>query len=92
MPSIRACAVHPLTNMQARTATICASGAVPFMAPPKKDLPAAMPATCVPCSPETIPMSTNLSLPSIWTTKGTDSRVPVAGLSVPNVPVSYLTL
>ena len=37
-------------------------------------------------------MLTYLSLPSVCTTNGTDSRIAVAGSSVPNVPWSRATL
>ena len=46
-------------------------------------LPATMPATCEPCAPETMPMLTNLFLPSVCTTNGMRSATAVAGLSVP---------
>jgi hypothetical protein len=44
---------------------------------------AMIPATCVPCWPDTIPMLMALFLPSIWTTNGIRSAIAVAGLSVP---------
>ena len=70
-------------NRQTRTETIFAPGAAPLIAPPNRLLPAAMPATCEPCAPETMPMLTTLFLPSVWTTNGIRSRTAVAGLSVP---------
>src|SRR6266508_1974826 len=91
MPSRSACDVQPATNRQARDETIFAPGAAPLIDPPKRLLPAAIPATCEPCAPETMPMLTNLFLPSVWTTNGTRSAIAVAGLSVPNQPWSRLT-
>src|SRR5688572_21420432 len=92
MPSISARAVQELMKRHTRTETICAPGAAPSNAPSKKSLPAAMPATCDPCAPETIPMFTNLFLPSTWTVNGTVSRTAVAEFSTPNVPTSKFSL
>ena len=83
MPSKSACAVQPATNRHAREETIFAPGAAPLIDPPNSLLPAAMPATCDPCAPDTMPMLTYLFLPSVWTTNGTRSATGVAGLSVP---------
>ncbi len=83
MPSIRAALVQPATNRQARTETMWAPGAMPLIWPPNRALPAAMPATCEPWAPETMPMLTNRSFLLTWTTKGIRSATGVAGLSVP---------
>ena len=84
--------MQPATNKQARDETIFAPGAAPLIWPPKRLLPAMMPLTCEPWKPETMPMLTYLSLPLISTTNGTRSWTAVAGLSVPNQPLSRLTL
>ena len=67
----------------ARRDTIFAPGAAPLIWPPKSEFPAAMPATCEPCAPETMPMLTILTSPSVWITNGIRSATGVAALSVP---------
>ena len=96
MPSVRACVVQPVLNRQARDERIFAPGAWPLIAPPNSLLPDAMPATCEPCAPATMPMLTytfsTAGSPTVrlavWTTNGTVSFTAVAGLSVPNVSMS----
>ena len=83
MPSNSAWAVQPATKRHAREETIFAPGAAPLMLPPNRLFPAAMPATCEPCAPETMPRFTYLFLPSVWTTNGTRSAAGVAAFSVP---------
>ena len=87
IPSINACEVQPAVKRQARTETIFAPGAAPLIWPPKRLLPAVMPATCEPCAPATIPMFTqnrsSTGSVSGSTVNGTDSRTAVAGLSWP---------
>ncbi len=58
MPSASAYAVQPDANRHTRSETIFAPGAAPFIFPPNRLLPALIPATCVACAPETMPMFT----------------------------------
>ena len=58
MPSVSAAAVQPVPKLQARAETSLAPGAWPFIVPPNRECAAAIPATCEPCSPEAMPMST----------------------------------
>ena len=58
MPSVSAAAVHPPPQVQARDETILAPGAWPFIAPPNRLRPAAMPATWVACASSGMPMLT----------------------------------
>ncbi len=92
MPSVSAEAVQPATKRQAREETIFAPGAAPLIWPPKRLFPAAMPATCEPWAPETMPMLTNLSLSFVWTTRGIRSATAVAELFVPKYWTSKFTL
>ena len=78
--------MQPAMKRQARDDTIFAPGAAPLICPPKSAFPAAIPATCEPCAPETTPRLTNFSGPFVWTTNGRRSCTAVAGLSVPNQP------
>ncbi len=57
IPSVSACAVHPLVKRQTRIETSFAPGAAP-VALPKSVPPAMMLMTCVACAPETMPRLT----------------------------------
>ena len=104
MPSVRATVVQPPPHEQARLETTFAPGAWPSISPPKRPLPAAMPATCVPWAAWTMPM---LTKSAFWpvrpaavrstssrnsTTNGMDSAMAVAGLSTPKWPMSNCSL
>ena len=58
IPSVSAWFVQPVLKRQARVEMIFAPGAAPLIAPPNRLLPAAMPATCEPWAPATMPMLT----------------------------------